>query len=567
MLVLAGCDTAGPPTSEPMMDENSSYSSQDVSVRLLAQRKGGTYSQRKSSARHFCIANVMAPGTEAGYQTYELGLSFPDRLDTTGEATTTLGFDLHVTTPGDGAMQAYAEADSSHASRVRCWTPRTEEAIEHLRVRIQKDLEAVFGENGYQWLTEEHAGASAVMGKNMPIDCGTTIATGCEMDGITVTPEEPSDPVPPPPPTPFPSGPGGSTPPAGPGSGGGGDTGDDPSDCSKSSSMTQVPTFLFPRPNEGPTGKRLFLPPAPGSGDDPPPEDNPPPAGGGGPANDGPTSGGDCENDGGEDNGGGEEPSVAEQLADLLRDNPHLLLNVPCETIQDYTELANLPISQEVLSVVADLADIGISRIQYLRDAYGAVVNMDEFAVTTHVDNLPNNQTPEQYLRRIRSNINSYIDRPGVQFSEVVGSMGSVDPDGTVLSISLAGGGWIEEGSVVVSESSSSSWVFTTVYTPFDGSHPVSGNREFGFRRNGDQVTFYTRGVDRMTTPLDRIANTDGYAFSQADALWSSFQDKIKSEIGGDAALSSMVARPNWDNVGAVLSGEMDVSSIEGCDS
>jgi len=40
-------------------------------------------------------------------------------------------------------------------------------------------------------------------------------------------------------------------------------------------------------------------------------------------------------------------------------------------------------------------------------------------------------------------------------------------------------------------------WVFTTLTTPENAFHPVSGSREFGFERNDDgTVTFYTRGVD-----------------------------------------------------------------------
>jgi len=190
---------------------------------------------------------------------------------------------------------------------------------------------------------------------------------------------------------------------------------------------------------------------------------------------------------------------------------------------------------------------------------------MDEFSVTTNVDNLPDGKTPEEFLRSVRGNINQYTDVSGVEFTEVAGSMNDDDLTGAVLSISLAGGGWIDEGSVVVSEVSSSHWTFTTVYTHFDGSHPVSGNREFGFRRSGDQVTFYTRGVDRMTAPIDAALNLNGFAFSQADQLWDSFQDEIVEAVGGQATTSTTVARPNWSQVEDVLSGQQPVSSIEGC--
>jgi hypothetical protein len=240
-------------------------------------------------------------------------------------------------------------------------------------------------------------------------------------------------------------------------------------------------------------------------------------------------------------------------------------MNVPCDVISDYVDLATFPVSQDVLSAIRDLDAFGIARVQYLQDANGAVVNMDEFSVTTNVSNLPNGQTPEQFIRDIRSNINSYIDVRGVEFTEISGSMGQPDPTGTVLSISLAGGGWIEEGSEVVSDASSSQWIFTTVLTHFDGSHPVSGNRVFGFRQNGNHVTIYTRGVDRMTTHLDRLANYGGNAFSQADALWKSFQTKVQAALEGEATMSSMVYRPDWEQVESVLNGDISISSIEGC--
>ncbi len=254
-------------------------------------------------------------------------------------------------------------------------------------------------------------------------------------------------------------------------------------------------------------------------------------------------------------------------LTDYLKANPFALLDVPCDQIPKYVDLANLKVPQSVLATIEDLDRYGISGIQRLQNAAGAVVNMDEFGVTMTVGDIPGGRTPRQFLREIRSNLNQYTDRPGVHFTEVLGSMGSGDPLGTVVSISLdPTGGWLDEGTVVVSDRSRLHWTFSTVYTTFDGYHPVSGNRRFGFERSGNKVTFYTRGIDRMTTTLDRIANVGQLAFGQADALWRSFQQKIKEATNGKAEIvKPLTYRPDWSEVEGVINGNTSISALNGC--
>lgn len=72
---------------------------------------------------------------------------------------------------------------------------------------------------------------------------------------------------------------------------------------------------------------------------------------------------------------------------------------------------------------------------------------------------------------------------------------------------------------------SQASFTFTTIYTPNDHRHPVSGNRQFGFRTEGNRIVFYTRGVDRPTTPLDAIAGSK--AFEATEQLWRSWQARV----------------------------------------
>ena len=67
------------------------------------------------------------------------------------------------------------------------------------------------------------------------------------------------------------------------------------------------------------------------------------------------------------------------------------------------------------------------------------------------------------------------------------------------------------DGSVVTSSYGSNQWTFTTVWTPADFYHPVSGHRTFGVVDNGNgYATFYTRGVDRISTRLNTFGDWTG---------------------------------------------------------
>ena len=57
----------------------------------------------------------------------------------------------------------------------------------------------------------------------------------------------------------------------------------------------------------------------------------------------------------------------------------------------------------------------------------------------------------------------------------------------------------LEKGDVLVTCAGPSQIIVSTVQTKADGYHPVSGNRGFGLRDNGDGTwTFYTMGADRQ---------------------------------------------------------------------
>lgn len=128
-----------------------------------------------------------------------------------------------------------------------------------------------------------------------------------------------------------------------------------------------------------------------------------------------------------------------------------------------------------------------------------------------------------------------------------------------------------DDGSVITSDFQDSYWVFSTLQTPGDLEHPVSGNRKFGFTVNPDGTyTFYTRGIDRATGFLDNaMQETTGLLFSKADQLWQSFQQNLADYInanGGSAIVQPpVIERPDWDKVERYLNGEISIEEF-GCE-
>ena len=127
----------------------------------------------------------------------------------------------------------------------------------------------------------------------------------------------------------------------------------------------------------------------------------------------------------------------------------------------------------------------------------------------------------------------------------------------------------------MVTEVRSDRWNFSTIYEPVYGEHPVSGNRNFGFEKNMDgSYTFYTRGVDRLTdavgTSLQKFSDwTNGLTtspFSEADALWTSLQNKINKfviENNGSSSIGKQeIERPDWKKVKNILEGKEAINSL-----
>lgn len=89
----------------------------------------------------------------------------------------------------------------------------------------------------------------------------------------------------------------------------------------------------------------------------------------------------------------------------------------------------------------------------------------------------------------------------------------------------------LEEGDVLVTCSSATDFIFSVVKTEAHGWHPVSGNRGFGVKDNGDGTwTFYTMAADRISRHF--IASiVKETVFEQGHKVWlgmlANFQKKF----------------------------------------
>jgi len=177
-------------------------------------------------------------------------------------------------------------------------------------------------------------------------------------------------------------------------------------------------------------------------------------------------------------------------------------------------------------------------RLQDVREALGPL-NLDYYPV--RIDKMPTVQgavaSGATLLEYVRRNLNSFISTALAIFKPYDESQAalwnSAHPVGAVLSIDLA---LPDNGSVLVGRASAQGWTFCTVKTENDGLHPVSGNREFGWREQNGSTILYTRGADRTTALMETAAFPIG--FMLADRLWAGFQQRVVSFVtanGGNA--------------------------------
>jgi len=290
-----------------------------------------------------------------------------------------------------------------------------------------------------------------------------------------------------------------------------------------------------------------------------------------------------------------------DQLKLLLQTDPFFLED-PCDYLTQFRSLGNYQVPQAVTNRVAMLNDnyfniyqplFSFSAIdnpfviKNLNDAASLVANCDYFPI--HITQLPTinsvQWTSQDLFDYFRRNINSFVNTDIATFEPYATSdvndtplWLSTNPLGALLHLDMA-----NDGTVIVSGYQNSliesKMIVSTILSPLDGDHPVTGNRAWGIfsdQTNGG-YTFYTTGVDRITTLLFDISNgildlapgvTSG--FEDADDLWRSLQDKMIDFIehnGGHAAKYDMTPdltfRPPWPMLAQFLKNEITLEQLK----
>ncbi len=244
---------------------------------------------------------------------------------------------------------------------------------------------------------------------------------------------------------------------------------------------------------------------------------------------------------------------------------------------EKWQQLANYQIPSEVTQRMSGLIDLFSYRynednfkILKIEDAAGPKVNCDFFAL--HINTLPKNaqnqvMEPDEFLDFFRKNL-SMLDNLG---NNTVGSYGSYDdsPNNGLNDQQMFGYGYgsslgalahfhnnlpysngfiYDDGSVIESGYSTTMdytyWIYTTIKTPLDGDHPVSGNRMFGIQSdtvNGGYM-LYLMGVDRVTGNFVSTVNSmlGAIVFNNADNWWNSIIAGTKNYINAHSGNSTL---------------------------
>lgn len=220
--------------------------------------------------------------------------------------------------------------------------------------------------------------------------------------------------------------------------------------------------------------------------------------------------------------------------------------------------------------------------LQSLKDATGPVINSDFYPVK--ITQLPTGMTMATLTEYFRKNLNSFITPGLASFTPYVDAhiddtqlfnKTGAQSVGALIHISMA-----DDGTVVESDYQSTTnyayYKFSTMASPLDNSHPVSGNREFGVYKDPThtgQYVFYTMGVDRTSDWMFATVNgvIPGYSiiFNGADKLWKDMQDHMIKYInahGGQAGFynkRSYIARPDYSVVKDYIQSKITLAQLK----
>ena len=168
----------------------------------------------------------------------------------------------------------------------------------------------------------------------------------------------------------------------------------------------------------------------------------------------------------------------------------------------------------------------------------GHKMAFDEYSIT--ITQMPGGLTPERLLLDLAMDINNTVDGYGLaggivdRLTPFVRREKGNPKLGELIDINIP----FDQGTVQLVELQPDHFVFQTVTSPETGTHPVSGARQFGFRRVGSNIVFYTEGAER---PYNENLREPGKLAQ--DTTWRSFMTAIGEMInhwGGVADLNTV---------------------------
>jgi len=224
---------------------------------------------------------------------------------------------------------------------------------------------------------------------------------------------------------------------------------------------------------------------------------------------------------------------------------------------------------------------------QTLENADGTVVNCDFYPIV--INSLPNGFTAKSLLEYFRLNINLFSEPvctfEPYKFNFFSNSFADTgrwyspyeSSAGAIVHLDIAG----NDGSVILSRYRNQigttgnyenhNFIFSTLNSPLDFSHPVAGNREFGIYNtpdNPNQYFFYTMGVDRINNRyLDLFFSRT--VFNGGDSLWTNAQREMIEFInqnGGSASLGNPLnikARIDYSVIEMFLRKDIDFETLK----
>ncbi len=261
-----------------------------------------------------------------------------------------------------------------------------------------------------------------------------------------------------------------------------------------------------------------------------------------------------------------------EELFDLLKDlESDEELIEPCmpsslgHPISFWTELTSFTPPPSVLDHVEDSG----YKMQFIDDANNPIVNLDYFSISIPtMPKKPNGQTmtDEEFINHFRLNLTSFTPSNWSPIASDNTLWNSSNPLGAILIINIFG----DNGGVVSSDHDACCWVFSTVKQPglfnIVGTHPVSGNRQFGITTENGVKTFFIKGADRSKNLLNLIVG-----YGPADTFWEDTLENVEEFIkapaqGGQCSINvADKNRPNWISVRHQLMSSNPITNI-GCD-